>query len=114
MNIEPIVDLYARILQQVEDHLKGEYRVTEIRAYTLTAEYPPPNTAYGATNPQAFPLGRIDMSFRVTALKLPVKYNPDEAEITVELIQNALVIRKVVYTQQLPNGGEAYLCYGNG
>lgn len=102
--IEPIIALYEQVRQEAEKKLKAGYRVTKIVAYTLDMEYYPPQEAYGNLNPPVFPLGRVDMSFKVTAVRLPVKYNPDEVELTIDLIGKELFVRKMVFTQQLASG----------
>jgi len=98
--MEALIALYEQVRQQAEKHLKQEYRVTRIKAYTLDMEYYPPQEAYGSESPPVFPLGRVDMSFKVTAIKLPVKYTPDEAELTVDLVQDKLFVRKVVFIRK--------------
>lgn len=115
--VEQVADLYEQIRTLAEDHLHtaklpwlraGEkYRVMKIKAYTLDAEYWPTKESYGEVDPARVPpffLGRIDMSFKVTAVKLPLKYDPDEAELTIDLVQNSLAVRSVVYTQKLASG----------
>lgn len=102
--IKEVVSLYEQVRQQSEAHLKHEYRVTKIKAYALDMEYQPTEKAYGEVNPPVFLLAHVDMSFKVSAVKLPLKYDPDEAELTVDLIQDKLIVRKVAFTQKNNHG----------
>lgn len=114
--IAEIIGLYDQIRKIAEEHLASDtgpfarfgdkYRVTEIEAYTLAAEYLPNQEAYNSLNPPEFLLGQLVMSFKVKALKLPLEYSklPDEVEVTVDLVQEKLVVRKKVFTRQTSLG----------